>query len=137
MESSVLYGASAPLFLRTPNRAYLPTFTGEENYLLGLQIIRCNTNSLQLQAAAAPGCVTFAWGWKARSPRRNGHSRQDDRTGGTSCPWGKSGHRSQESRLPGPIRLLPCRHTCRSGYTRHSPHRRLSADTSTCSAWHP
>ena len=40
MESSVLCGALAPLFQRTLNRAYLPTFTGEENYRLSLRIIR-------------------------------------------------------------------------------------------------
>ena len=40
MESSVPCGASAPLFSRTPDRAYLPTFTGEEGYLLGLRMVR-------------------------------------------------------------------------------------------------
>ena len=40
MESSVLCGASAPLFQRALNRAYLPTFTGEESYLLGLRMVR-------------------------------------------------------------------------------------------------
>ena len=48
MESSVLCGASAPLFQRTLNRAYLPTFTGEEDYKLSLRPLRNLGRQLQL-----------------------------------------------------------------------------------------